>query len=115
MRILAVISSFIVLSGCAEYRAKQETAQLGADDAKCQSYGAQKGTVPYIQCMVEQDNQRAANKRAAVAGVQQSLSTFTPTLPGYQVQPIPNPLANQPVQRNTTCNTLGATTNCTTY
>lgn len=115
MRVFATLFGFLVLSGCAEYRAKQEASQLNADDAKCQSFGAQKGSAPYIQCMVGQDNRRAADKRATIAGVQQSINSFNPVLPGYEVQPVPNPLANQSSPRQTTCNTMGATTHCTTY
>lgn len=115
MRVLAVFIGFIALSGCASYQAERQATQNQADGAKCESFGAVRGSLPYVQCMVEMDNQRAANQRAAVAGVQQSLSGFQPILPGYQVQPIPNPIANQPAPRNTRCNTMGDTTNCTTY
>lgn len=114
MRILTIFVGFLALSGCSQYRAERQAEQNQADGAKCESFGAARGSVPYIQCMVEMDNQRAANRRAAVAGVQQSIQGFQPVMPGYQVQPIPNQLASQPVQRNTTCNTIGTTTNCTT-
>lgn len=115
MRIFTVFAAFILTSGCAQYQAERQLVQNQADDAKCRSFGAKVGTGPYIQCMVEQDNQRQANRRAAIAGVQQSIDSFQPVLPGYQVQPMPNPLANQPQPQNMTCNTLGTTTNCRTY
>lgn len=114
MRVLAVFIGFLTLSGCAQYQAERQAEQNQADGAKCESFGAVRGTVPYIQCMVDMDNQRQTNRRAAVAGIQQSLQSFQPVLPSYQVQPIPNPLANQ-APSNMTCNTLGNTTNCRTY
>jgi hypothetical protein len=114
MRPLMIFIGLLAFSGCAQYRAERQAEQNQADGAKCESFGAIRGTAPYIQCMVDMDNQRAANRRAAIAGVQQSLQSFQPVLPSYQVQPIPNPLANQ-APRNMTCNTMGQMTNCSTY
>lgn len=102
------------LGSCAQYQADRLAAQNQADGAKCESFGAVRGTAPYIQCMVGLDNQRAADKQAALAGVQQSLAGFQPVLPGYQVQPTPNPIAT-PAPSNMRCNTMGTQTNCTTY
>jgi hypothetical protein len=76
MRILGILALGAALAGCAqyeEYQAAQNQAAYQAiqqsDDAQCQSYGAQPGTPPYINCRTQLASQRSAEeaqKRAVV-------------------------------------------------
>jgi hypothetical protein len=71
------------LGGCvsAEERAAQ-AAQLTAqraemDDTVCRSYGAEKGSAPYIQCRMARDQQRAnADAIASAQAAQASQATM---------------------------------------
>jgi hypothetical protein len=64
---VGIAASLSILSGCAEWRARQEAAAaaqaqaIGAnDDATCRSYGASPGSPAYVQCRMNISNQRAA-------------------------------------------------------
>jgi hypothetical protein len=80
------------------------TAIASNDDAQCRSYGAEPGSPSYIQCRMNLDNQRAANKRAAISAI---LANRPTPQPYYLPQP--------PQSRTTTCtyggSTVGGNTN----
>lgn len=63
MRYWIALAAVLSLAGC---KTMQE-AQMDADDAKCRSYGAEKGSPPYMQCRMNLDAGRAS-VRAAEAG-----------------------------------------------
>jgi len=74
MRILAMrfapvpmAAVLLLLSGCAEYKAKMAAEQAAEDDAKCHSYGAQQGDPAYVQCRAQLDATRT-QARATEAG-----------------------------------------------
>jgi hypothetical protein len=77
MPLLAVLS----LTGCKTI----DEANMDRDDAKCLSYGVQKGSPHYVECRLQLEQQRAANRRALLASPAPVLSTPTfataPALP----------------------------------
>ncbi len=97
MRILIVLAASISLAGCAEYQAEQAAQIAASDDAQCASYGARPGTDAYIQCRMNLDNQRQANRRAVVGAYleAQRQNTYQPT-PVYQI----------PTNRSTSCTSV---------
>lgn len=63
MRILAVLTGFLLLSGCAqmeEIRQRGLAIQASNDDARCSSYGLTFDTPEYAQCRIGVDRQRDA-------------------------------------------------------
>lgn len=73
---IAMVFACLLLSGCAEYEARQRAevqaasvAMELAEDEQCRSYGAQRGSPVYVQCRMNISNQRAqiqANDRAII-------------------------------------------------
>lgn len=73
---IAAVFACLLLSGCAEYEARQRAeeqaafdARERAEDGQCRSYGAEPGTPVYVQCRMNISNQRAqiqANDRAII-------------------------------------------------
>jgi hypothetical protein len=55
--------TLLLLSGCAEYRAKMAAEQEVEDDAKCHAYGAQQGDPAYVRCLARLDAARASPAR----------------------------------------------------
>jgi outer membrane biogenesis lipoprotein LolB len=66
LRILIISVVSALLAGCASHE-ERAASIANADDAACQSYGAQLGTQAYFQCRMAKDQQRQANN-AALAG-----------------------------------------------
>ena len=48
----------LLLGGCADYYAKLAAERAAADDAKCLSYGAQRGDPAYVGCRAQLDAAR---------------------------------------------------------
>lgn len=93
-RVCAVIALAVALSGCAEYQAERAQAMADNDDAQCQSYGAQPGSQPYIQCRMNLDNQRAQMRTAIVSQMLSRPAAAAPSTVNVNV-------CNQPGQVNT--------------
>ena len=110
MKVIAIFIGLLVLSGCAS---RQELAVN--DDAKCQSYGLKFGTPEYAQCRQNTEEQRQENRRQALSRIGDAATSFHPVAPGYVVGPNPPIVTQTTMPRNTTCNTVGQTTNCQTY
>jgi hypothetical protein len=76
-----ILCAPLLLAGCVT--AQERMVQLAAaDDAKCQSYGAQPGSPPYIQCRTQLDatrTQAAATIAAAPSGPTTCTRTFNTT------------------------------------
>ena len=76
--VLAVITA-VALAGCANSEAAKRAAaqaafqaEIKADDAECQSYGAQPGSDAYVQCRLAIDLRKANAEGAAKAARQQA-------------------------------------------
>jgi outer membrane murein-binding lipoprotein Lpp len=69
MRIFAVFIGFLVLSGCAEYDARQNEARMMDHHLRCKSYGLEVGSPAYAGCMENQDNQDQANRRVVLGAL----------------------------------------------
>jgi hypothetical protein len=76
VKISVVVAVFMLLSGCAEYRARMAAQQAAAqaqidaqDDATCRSYGAQPGSDTYVACRMNMANNRHAD--AVLENIQQ--------------------------------------------
>ena len=64
-RVLFLAATAAALAGCAGSEPATQ-ATFRADDAKCKSYGAGRGTDDYVQCRLNIDIQKANAERAAV-------------------------------------------------
>jgi hypothetical protein len=71
MRFAALLLALVALSGCAQYDAERKAnlaataqEQTAADDASCQSSGAQPGTPAYDDCRRRYANQHAQSSRS---------------------------------------------------
>jgi len=76
--ILAVIAA-VALAGCANSEAAKRVAaqaafqaEIKADDAECQSYGAKPDSDAYVQCRLAIDMRRANAEAAAEAARHQA-------------------------------------------
>lgn len=118
MRAIAVLTGFLLLSGCAgspmadAIKGPEKLAQ--EDDAYCRSIGLAFETPRYADCRMLQAqarNARHAQSQAlgdSLLAAGAAVAASQPSPPA--VQPLPNILPQQ-----TRCQTYGATTNCTTY
>ena len=75
--VLAVIA--VALAGCANSEAAKRAAaqaafqaEIKADDAECQSYGAKPDSDAYVQCRLAIDVRKANSEAAAQAARQQA-------------------------------------------
>jgi hypothetical protein len=97
MRALIVLALSVQLACCAEYQAEQAAQASMADDAQCASYGARPGSDAYVQCRMNLDNQRGANRRAAVgAFLEAQRQNNAQQAPVYQM----------PTNRQTNCTSV---------
>src|SRR5438105_2126961 len=107
MKALIVAAAMALLVGCETQQQKQQEidmakAQQGAaDDAQCQSYGAQPGSDAYVGCRVQLDAQR---DQAGEVRRQRALQML---MNGQQ----PQKVYQMPGQTNCTSTTYGQTTN----
>ena len=77
--VLAVIAA-VALAGCANSEAAKRAAaqaaafqaEIKADDAECQSYGAKSDSDAYVQCRLAIDVRKANSEAAAQAARQQA-------------------------------------------
>lgn len=60
MRIVAIIALSGLLMGCQTVAQRVAAQRDVADDAKCQSFGAAKGTQPYMDCRLALEHDRSA-------------------------------------------------------
>jgi hypothetical protein len=72
--------------GTAGYQAIENSraaaqAQTANDDAYCRSLGVSPGSDGYVQCRMNLDNQRMANKRAVVSAILARPTPQPPSLP----------------------------------
>lgn len=106
MRILAILMSFITLSGCAgsvvgdAIAGPEKLAQQ--DDAYCTSIGLRFGTPDYANCQLQTTQRRQDHHAAAIQSASDNLIAA-----GAAMQ-------SRPPQQ-TTCQTIGTITNCSTY
>lgn len=77
-RLPLALLGVVILSGCAEYRARIAAERAAADNAKCLSYGAARGDPAYVQCRAQLDAARTQAEATAAAAP-------------MVVQPMPNP------------------------
>lgn len=56
-RLVILIAAF----GTASCSTEPQIPQAELDDAQCQSYGVKPGSIPYVQCRINLDNQHAAD------------------------------------------------------
>jgi hypothetical protein len=71
MRRLIAFSLAVALAGC-QTRAERQAEIDRADDARCVSYGAKRGTPAYTNCRLELDRNRAIEmeaRRPVVVGI----------------------------------------------
>jgi hypothetical protein len=73
--VLAVIAA-VALAGCANSEAAKRAAaqfqaEIKADDAECQSYGAKPDSDAYVQCRLAIDVRKANSEAAAETARQQ--------------------------------------------
>jgi len=97
MRGWIVLALCLLQAGCAEYYAGQAAQASMADDARCLSYGAKPGSDAYVQCRMNLDNQRDANRRAAIgAFIEAQRQNNAQQAPVYQM----------PTNRQTNCTSV---------
>lgn len=68
MRPMAVIALCGLLMGCQSLSAENAALRGRQDDAKCQSFGAQKGTQAYLQCRLTLEHDRSQVAASAKFG-----------------------------------------------
>lgn len=90
------------------------------DDAVCQSYGAKKGSAPYVECRVERARERQANMSSSMQMQQQQQFQQRQMMGAYLMShPVGAPYQQPyvvPVHPayNTSCTTISGITNCQT-
>lgn len=70
-RIVLFVALSFIISGCATGPSPEQQAAI--DDAKCQGFGAARGSAPYVQCRTQLEAENMANRsrvRAAIIGSQ---------------------------------------------
>lgn len=60
---LSVLIAAIALAGC-----KTTEQRIAEDDAKCLTYGVQKGSQPYVNCRMALEQQRSDRKQISQTG-----------------------------------------------
>lgn len=73
----------LALGGCADYYAKLAAERAAQDDAKCLSYGAQRGDPAYVGCRAQLDAARTQAQATAanapyIAPPQQQVQVYQP-------------------------------------
>jgi hypothetical protein len=75
MRAAIAGMAFLAVAGCASGQNVQVTREQ-ADDAKCRSYGAAKGSPAYVNCRTQLDVQRSNAVAMGDAAAQTGMNTY---------------------------------------